>query len=270
MRTRLTAPDLTPPSWDPFGTVWSASRTSKGSAVWAVRPGDEAPRRVEAPELDGQRVVALRVARDGVRVVVVVGDAARAVGACWSGAIERTADTLELGGLRRVESSLVDVADVAWADADRMAVLGQEPNGVLQPLLVEADGTVTRASGSLSDPVRIAAAPGRPLVAATDGRHALARHRRRLAGRRQGRRTPRTRADRPLSPSRRVGSVHTGVDRPVRPHPPSPSGRADADRSACSDGSGRRGRSAVVTDVVEALLDLVVPAVLRRAAACRR
>jgi len=87
------------------------------------------------------------------------------------GRIERSADTLTLGGLRRVESSLDDVADVAWADADQMAVIGQEPNGSPQPLLVDSDGTVRPASGSLSDVVRIAAAPGQPLVAATaDGK----------------------------------------------------------------------------------------------------
>ena len=38
---------------------------------------------------------------------------------------------------------------------------------MLQPLLVASDGSVTRASGSLSEPTRIAAAPGQPLVAAT-------------------------------------------------------------------------------------------------------
>jgi Lipoprotein LpqB beta-propeller domain/Sporulation and spore germination len=165
VRTRLTATDLTPPSWDPFGTVWTVSRSSKGSVVWAVRPGDDAPRQVDAPELDGKHVVALRVARDGVRVAIVVGDA-KTGRSLLLGRIERSPDSLSLGGLRRVESSLVDVADVAWADADQMAVIGQEPNGILQPLLVDSDGTVNPASGSLSGPVRIAAAPGQPLVAA--------------------------------------------------------------------------------------------------------
>jgi Lipoprotein LpqB beta-propeller domain/Sporulation and spore germination len=169
VQTALTGTQLTPPSWDPFGAVWTVSRTSKGSAVWTVRPGDETPRRVSAPDLDGQRVVALRVARDGVRVAVIVdGPKSRHL---LLGRIERSADTLTLGGLRRVESSLDDVADVAWADADQMAVIGQEPNGSLQPLLVDSDGTVSPASGSLSDTVRIAAAPGQPLVAATaDGK----------------------------------------------------------------------------------------------------
>ncbi len=170
VRSRLVEPDLTPPSWDPLGTVWTTSRTEAGSAVWAVRPGEAQARRVSAPELDDQQVVALRVARDGVRVAVIL-DEANSGRSLFLGRIERADDTLALGGLRRAESTLVDVADVAWADADRMAVLGQEPNGVLQPFLVEPDGEVQRAAGSLSDLVRIAAAPGRPLLAATDDGH---------------------------------------------------------------------------------------------------
>ena len=125
---------------------------------------------MSAPELDDRKVVALRVARDGVRVAVILDEGA-AGRSLFVGRIERAADTLVLGGLRRAESMLVDVADVAWADADRMAVLGQEPNGVLQPFLVEPDGEVQRAAGSLSGLVRIAAAPGRPLLAATDDGH---------------------------------------------------------------------------------------------------
>ncbi len=165
VRTRLVAPRLTAPSWDPFGSVWTTSRTGGVTTVWAVRPGDDPPQRVASPELADQPVVALRIARDGVRVAVVVGDDAGGR-SLLVGRIER-GETPRLGGLRRVESTLVDVIDVAWADADRMAVLGQEPNGVVQPLIVEADGTVRRAAGSLSGLVRIAAAPGKPLIAAT-------------------------------------------------------------------------------------------------------
>ena len=128
---------------------------------------------MSAPELDDQEVVALRVARDGVRVAVILdeGSAGRSL---FIGRIERAGDTLVLGGLRRAESTLVDVADVAWADADRMAVLGQEPNGVLQPFLVEPDGEVQRAAGSLSGlgPDRGRAGTplaGRPRTTATCG-----------------------------------------------------------------------------------------------------
>jgi two-component system sensor histidine kinase MtrB len=165
VRTPLVAPNLTAPSWDPFGSVWTTSRSGDVTTVWAVRPGDDPPVRVSAPGLADQRVVALRVARDGVRVAVVVGDKAGGRN-LLVGRIER-GENLKLDGLRRVESTLVDVVDVAWADADRMAVLGQEPNGVVQPLIVDADGSVRRAAGSLSGLVRIAAAPGKPLVAGT-------------------------------------------------------------------------------------------------------
>ncbi len=167
VRARLTEPGLTSPSWDPFGAVWTASRRGKGSAIWAVRPGDATAQRVEAPQLNDQRVIALRVARDGVRVAVVVGARDGSGRQLLVGRVERSPDRLVLAGLRRVESTLVDVADVAWADADRLAVVGREPNGLLQARLVEPDGQVNPAAGSLSGIVRIAAAPGRPLLAAT-------------------------------------------------------------------------------------------------------
>ncbi len=165
VRSRLTGSDLTPPSWDATGSVWTAGWTGSRTTVWAIDAEADGVRRVRAPALKGRQVVALRVAKDGVRVALVV-ERPGASHALYLARIER-GQTLQLTGLRRVEAALVDVTDVVWADADRLAVIGQEPNGVPQPLIVEPNGTVTRAAGSLSELVRLAAAPGRPLLAAT-------------------------------------------------------------------------------------------------------
>jgi Lipoprotein LpqB beta-propeller domain/Sporulation and spore germination len=165
VRTRFTASALTPPSWDPFGAVWTTSPDGAGTAVWAVRPGDTEPRRVESPELADRRVVTLRMSRDGARAAVVVDAAGGRQ--LYLARVERSDDRIVLAGLRRVESVLIDVADVAWVDADRMAVLGREANGVMQPLILGVDGEVSRAAGSLSGLVRIGAGPGKPLLATT-------------------------------------------------------------------------------------------------------
>ncbi len=166
VHARLTGTELTAPSWDPFGTVWVAAQNGAGSTLWAVRPGDGEPIEVRARALAAKQVISLRVARDGVRIALVVQDRA-GVRQLMVGRIQRDGGFL-VDGLRRVESTLVDVIDVAWVDADRMAVVGQEPNGVLQPLIVEPDGQVNRAAGSLSGLLTIAAAPGRPLLTGTD------------------------------------------------------------------------------------------------------
>lgn len=166
VRARLTGTRFTAPSWDPLGAAWVADQTGAGATLWAIRPGDDEPTKVRAPALATKQVVSLRVARDGVRIAMVVQDRSGAR-QLVVGRIQRDAGGFLVDGLRRVESTLVDVIDVAWVDADRMAVVGQEPNGVLQPLIVEPDGEVNRAAGSLSGLLTIAAAPGRPLLAGT-------------------------------------------------------------------------------------------------------
>lgn len=70
----------------------------------------------------------------------------------------------------RVESRLAEVADVAWASADTLVVIGSESAGSLQVFEVDlARGSVSPA-GAPEAPVSVAAAPGFPtLVGAADG-----------------------------------------------------------------------------------------------------
>ncbi len=71
--TRLSAPDLTAPSWDGTGAVWVASGPAAGpSRAWVIRDGQQAVA-VELPtEITSGRITALRVARDGARLAAVV------------------------------------------------------------------------------------------------------------------------------------------------------------------------------------------------------
>ncbi|HEU0101099.1 MAG TPA: LpqB family beta-propeller domain-containing protein [Mycobacteriales bacterium] len=122
--------DLTAPSFDRRGWVWSASAASDGT-VRAVSPSGEWLS-VEAGWLAGRRVTSLRVGRDGTRVVVASTDE-DGVGHVDVAGIERTADgtPVELAPApsRSVATQLTTVREAVWIDADELAVLGSEGGG---------------------------------------------------------------------------------------------------------------------------------------------
>ena len=163
---RLTGENLSPPSWDAFGNVWAVDRRGSGSVVWAVHVGGKAVQ-VSANDLSTLQVSSLRLSRDGARAAVIVNNGGQ--GRLSLARVERRTDgSITLGALRPVESSLVEVKDVAWNDADHLAVLGRDAQGVLQPYLVDPGGTAVRVAGTLPGLATIAAAPGRPLMVGTD------------------------------------------------------------------------------------------------------
>jgi Lipoprotein LpqB beta-propeller domain len=114
-------------------------------------------------------VVAFRLARDGARAAVVLTEGG--VGRLYLARVERFGEQPRIGELRRVESALVDVRDVVWRDAVRLAVLARDARGTVEPFVIDADSTAVSAAGSLDGVGGIAAAPGRPLLAVTaDGK----------------------------------------------------------------------------------------------------
>jgi hypothetical protein len=63
------------------------------------------------------------------------------------------------------------VLDVAWADPSRLAVLQQAPEQNPTVSVVDTSGARSLSRGTVPGAVALAAAPGQPLVAATeDGR----------------------------------------------------------------------------------------------------
>ncbi len=71
----------------------------------------------------------------------------------------------------RIETSLSQADDVAWASAEDLEVLGADSAGVIQAFSVQIPRGIVRGQGSPADPVSIAAAPGTPvLVAAADNK----------------------------------------------------------------------------------------------------
>jgi Lipoprotein LpqB beta-propeller domain len=113
-------------------------------------------------------LVAAVPARDGARVALVVRSSGR-TGLLLTRVV-RSGEDVRLSAPVRVESRLTDVTDVAWAGADRLAVLGSDGAGAPQVFDVDVARGILRAQGAPVDPESVAAAPDLPvLVAARDG-----------------------------------------------------------------------------------------------------
>jgi hypothetical protein len=133
--------ELLPPTFDPFGYVWTAQRDSGGVAL-AGRPG-EGVIRVRAPWLAGTSVKALRISREGARAVLIVQ---RNGGApeVYVSAVVRNRDgaPTELGAPMRLLVDAQDAASAAWVDATHVVVLARRPGSPDQPWIVEVGGDV--------------------------------------------------------------------------------------------------------------------------------
>jgi hypothetical protein len=173
--TRLTAP-----SWDRFGVVWTADQRATGAVVWADSPGSAA-RKVTTQDLPEGQVLAMRIARDGARVVLIVQKEGQTTAGIYLGRVERGDSHLVLSGFRLISTQLTDATDVAWISADRLVVLGRLSAGsALEPLEVDLSGSSVRSLGPVplssaaeSSPgiVSVTAEPGQEILASTsDGK----------------------------------------------------------------------------------------------------
>jgi hypothetical protein len=162
LRSAVRAGRLSRPSWDRAGGVWVAD-----VATGRVLTVDgEAAREVSMPDLAGAQLRGIRLARDGVRVVVLTRRGNRdevLVGSVLRSDKQPPAVT----DLRRIAPTLVEVREVAWAAADSIAVLGREADGVVQPVLADVDGYEHLDTAALPDAATLAAAPGQPLLVGT-------------------------------------------------------------------------------------------------------
>lgn len=153
-------------AFGPGGTVWVTDGTvSAIAADGTVQNVDVTglPRRAKLvkvlPSRDGTRAVVLY--RRGGRVSLVLSRIVPASG---------SAGSIQVEAPQLLETSVVDVTDVAWAASDSLAVLGSRTVGSVQVLILDiARGSIV-AQGAPSNPTEIAAAPGLPtLVGSTDG-----------------------------------------------------------------------------------------------------
>lgn len=157
------------PSWDRSGNLWIVQNKGRSSTVWLLASGrKEAVRLAPLPELrNGQQIKALRVARDGVRVAALIGDRSQTeiqIGRIMPGATGNGSYSLRF---RTINAELGSVADLAWRDADTLAVLGTAGASTsILPYLVPISGGAVQAIGGSFEgtPVSITAAPGKEIL----------------------------------------------------------------------------------------------------------
>jgi hypothetical protein len=148
-----------------------------GRQPWIVGPDGEL-RRIDD---DGQSVVipvdglhpkaeleSVSVSRDGTRVALTVRRGPRTF-------VMLAIVTVREGVARvespvRVDNRLTTVSDVVWADDDRLVALAIEGTGAGVIFEIDLTRWVVRSLGAPSGVVRVAAAPGAPILAATSDR----------------------------------------------------------------------------------------------------
>jgi hypothetical protein len=155
---------FTQPSWDRVGNLWMVETTNDHSWLWIKEPGKPLVR-VDRWDLSGSKVLALRIARDGVRVAAIVQAGKHAqihlgrIAGYGSGKL--TADNF------LPISSDVDAIDLAWANADELAVLGRtDQAGQALPYTVPVSGGTNRpiGTGTQGNMRTITAAPNSPVL----------------------------------------------------------------------------------------------------------
>lgn len=137
-RTVIRGKGLTPPSFDPFGRVWSAPSRNQGWVLSAA-PGTAAVR-VRAAGLRGYQVLCLRLSWDGSRAVAVVRRGGRYRALLLSVLRDQAHQPLALGEGVDLLSGLVSARDIAWADPETVFLLGRRQGSKEQPWRVTVGG----------------------------------------------------------------------------------------------------------------------------------
>jgi hypothetical protein len=149
-------------SWDPEGELWVA--TSKG--IWVLRPGSQVPRAVDFPLAPGDRVTALRVAPDGVRLAMIVQSGKTSQ--VMVGAIARTNGIPSVGVPVAIGAGVVAPSALSWYDADDLAVLSQAGSAAATIRQVPVNGGLPETIGSERRAISLATA-GSQIVAGLPG-----------------------------------------------------------------------------------------------------
>ncbi|MDI5972563.1 LpqB family beta-propeller domain-containing protein [Streptomyces sp. SL13] len=134
--------DLSAPSWDGLGDLWVAGRDPVTPRLWMYDTEGHVIQ-VRVPGLGGDRVQSVRVAADGVRVVLLVERDGHTV--LEIGRVQRTGTAdhpvVSVAGLRIVAPSYEDVQAVSWAGESRLVMVGKQWKSVQQLQYVDTDGS---------------------------------------------------------------------------------------------------------------------------------
>lgn len=162
--------ELVRPAFDTYQGLWLAGVAPSGApTIWVIDTrgeiGQAQPVAVAAPWLQGQRVVALKVAPDAQRIALLLRQADGRVRIAVTG-VTRGQDQRATGLTPPlfIGGQLVDAVDLTWTSAYRLTVLGRAAGTKeLRATYVDLDG---RAEGS-----ELASVPGaRTIVPVGGGR----------------------------------------------------------------------------------------------------
>lgn len=135
---------LSAPSWDGLGDLWIADRDPDRPRLLRLRDGTGELAEVSVPDLgEGERITALRVASDGVRIALLVERDGHQTLELGRIARRGTAGDTELSveNLRSVAPQMEEVTATSWAGGSRLVVVGREAGGVQQLQFMETDGS---------------------------------------------------------------------------------------------------------------------------------
>ncbi|MDT0309987.1 LpqB family beta-propeller domain-containing protein [Streptomyces sp. DSM 44917] len=149
---------LSAPSWDGLGDLWVADRDPRHPRLLRLDGGEGPVEEVPVSGLaEGERIEALRLAADGVRVALLVSDGEATT--LRLGRVERSGAEEDEPVTVRVPPTVVPRLDhvvaASWAGGSRLVVVGRPEDGVEQLQYVVTDGS----------PSNVQAVPGLPSVA---------------------------------------------------------------------------------------------------------
>ncbi len=146
LHARLQGGRFSTPSWDWRGNVWAVESNAGGSRLWEIE-GGTTKRAVDGWTLAPYPVKAMRISRDGTRAAAIVqmGNTSQV----QLGRVDRApTGGLQAEGFIAISSDLQGAIDLAWRDADHLAVVGVT-QGNPSPLLydVPVSGAAIAAHG---------------------------------------------------------------------------------------------------------------------------
>jgi hypothetical protein len=152
------------PSWDSRGNVWAVESNSKESRLWEIDGGTK-KLPVDSWPLAPHPVKALRISRDGTRAAAIVQMGK--FSEVQLGRVDRGPNKgLQAEGFITISSDLQGAIDLAWRDADHLAVVNMtqgNPSPVLYDVPV-GGAAIQPLVGPGGDMKAVAAYPGAPLL----------------------------------------------------------------------------------------------------------
>ena len=159
----LSAGRMTRPSWTPAGSeVWTVLDSAVVARVVVDAGGSARTAQVNADALAALGPIAdLRLSRDGMRVVAVVG------GGLYTGAVARSIDgEVAIRNIRRLRpADLGEVVAADWRSPEAVVAITHNPDLLVGQVSVDGLGVLQVLGNNLTPPLTaVAAAANRPLL----------------------------------------------------------------------------------------------------------